>query len=103
MIAATHVNEIIPNILGKSADSYAHVRDLHNPDHHRPMIAVSKSSVCTSAFIKPFHALIAISFEEFAAFSAIHFSLGKFDNEKETERALNVSQKTRLMQRDVIG
>ena len=73
------------NILFHGADSDAVIMGLSNPDNEIPLIAVSNGSACTSASIEPSHVLIAMGLDEVAAFSAIRFSVGKFNTQKEMD------------------
>lgn len=56
---------------------------ISNPENDEPMIIVSNGSACTAASIDPSHVLIAMGMDEVAAFSAIRFSVGKFNTKKE--------------------
>jgi cysteine desulfurase len=73
------------NILFRGADSDAMIMGLSNPEHDLPLIAVSNGSACTSASIEPSHVLTAMGLDEVAAFSAIRFSVGKFNTKKEMD------------------
>ena len=78
------------NILFRGADSDAVIMGLSNPETDLPLIAVSNGSACTSTSIEPSHVLTAMGLDEVAAFSSIRFSVGKFNNKKEIDIAIDV-------------
>ena len=73
------------NILFKGVDSDAMIMGLSNPENDLPLIAVSNGSACTSTSIEPSHVLTAMGLDEYAAFSCIRFSLGKFNTKDEVD------------------
>lgn len=77
------------NILFRGADSDAVIMGLSNPENELPLIAVSNGSACTSASIEPSHVLTAMGLDEVAAFSAIRFSVGKFNTKKEMDTVID--------------
>lgn len=57
-------------------------------------IAVSNGSACTSALVEPSHVLIAMGLNDENAFSAIRFSIGKYNNEQDIFYAINCIRKS---------
>lgn len=76
------------NILFQGVDSDALILGLSNPESDLPLIAVSNGSACTSASVEPSHVLTAMGLDEVAAFSAIRFSLGKYNTKKEIDTVI---------------
>jgi cysteine desulfurase len=68
----------ITNIQFKNCDSDAMIMGLDG-------IAVSNGSACTAASIEPSHVLLALGQTEHEAFSALRFSLGRFNTKEEIQ------------------
>jgi cysteine sulfinate desulfinase/cysteine desulfurase-like protein len=73
------------NLKFAGVDSDAMIMGLSNSDSLLALMAVSNGSACTSTSIKPSHILMAMGLDEVASFSAIRFSIGKFNAQKEMD------------------
>ncbi|GAA4413369.1 IscS subfamily cysteine desulfurase [Nibrella viscosa] len=70
------------NIYFEHCDSDAMIMGLEG-------MAVSNGSACTAASIDPSHVLLALALNETEAFSCLRFSLGRFNNEADVQRAID--------------
>lgn len=56
-------------------------------------MAVSNSSACNSASVEPSHVLLAMGIERSLAFSSLRFSLGRYTQEKDVLKVIEIVQK----------
>lgn len=53
-------------------------------------VAVSNGSACTASVIEPSHVLVSMGLNDDEAFSAIRFSLGRFNNQNEVKAVVQI-------------